>query len=172
MIKGYFQRFLNHAFHLLTYSVRSDSPQLFFSGSRELEVTSPTLRRSHSSPAILCRLIWIYIIFRHRSSSIMCINLFNMLCVFGRIYEYGLYIMHDLSLTWDLWECKMMNVICCWMHWHCWKSVLYCLKFLRLTLGIGNLMSSHSLSAGHVPLGLGRDKVGIRALAQFMHYQL
>ena len=55
LIKGYFQRFLNHAFHLLTYSVRSDSPQLFFSGSRELEVTSPTLRRSHSSPAILCR---------------------------------------------------------------------------------------------------------------------
>ena len=43
---------------------------------------------------------------------------------------------------------------------------------MRLTLGIGNLMSSHSLSAGHVPLGLGRDKVGIRALAQFMHYQL
>ena len=26
---------------------------------------------------------------------------FNMLYVFGRIYEYGLYIMHDLSLTWD-----------------------------------------------------------------------
>ena len=24
-------------------------------------------------------------------------------------------------------------------------------------MGIGNLMSSHSLSAGHVPLGLGRD---------------
>ena len=37
-------------------------------------------------------------------------------------------------------------------------------------MGIGNLMSSHSLSAGHVPLGLGRDKVGIRALAQFMHF--
>ena len=34
----------------------------------------------------------------------MCINMFNMLCVFGRIYEYDLYIMHDLSLTWDLWE--------------------------------------------------------------------
>ena len=33
----------------------------------------------------------------------MCINMFNMLCVFGRIYEYGLYIMHDLSMTWDLW---------------------------------------------------------------------
>ena len=31
----------------------------------------------------------------------MCIN---MLYVFGRIYEYGLYIMHDLSLTYDLWE--------------------------------------------------------------------
>ena len=29
--------------------------------------------------------------------------------------------------------------------------------FVRLTLGIGNLMSSHSLSAGHVLLGLGRD---------------
>ena len=37
-------------------------------------------------------------------------------------------------------------------------------------MGIGNFMSSHSLSAGHVPLGLGRDKVGIRALAQFMHF--
>ena len=44
------------------------------------------------------------------------------------------------------------------------------LKFLRLTLGIGNFMSSHSLSAGHVPLSLDRDKVGIRALAQFMHF--
>ena len=52
------------------------------------------------------------------------------------------------------------------------KCILYCFRFIRLTLGIGNLMSSHSLSAGHVPLGLGRDKVGIRALAQFMHFQL
>ena len=52
------------------------------------------------------------------------------------------------------------------------KCILYCFKLRRLTLGIGNLMSSHSLSAGHVPLGLGRDKVGIRALAQFMHFQL
>ena len=76
MIKGYFQRFSNHAFHLLTYSVRSDSPQLFFPGSRELEVTSPTLRRSHSSPAILCRLIWYCIISRHRSS-IVCINMIS-----------------------------------------------------------------------------------------------
>ena len=32
------------------------------------------------------------------------------------------------------------------------------LNSLRLTLGIGNLMSSHSLSAGHVPLGTGRDR--------------
>ena len=40
------------------------------------------------------------------------------------------------------------------------KCVLYCLKLMRLTLGIGNLMSSHSLSAGHVPLGLGRDIFG------------
>ena len=52
------------------------------------------------------------------------------------------------------------------------KCILYYFKLRRLTLGIGNLMSSHSLSAGHVPLGLGRDKVSIRALAQFMHYQL
>ena len=85
MIKGYFQRFSNHAFHLLTYSVRSDSPQLFFSGSRELEVTSPTLRRSHSSPAILCRLIWYCIYFRHRSS-ITCISMFIMFYVFIKIY--------------------------------------------------------------------------------------
>ena len=26
-------------------------------------------------------------------------------------------------------------------------------------MGIGNFMSSHSLSAGHVPLGLGRDNL-------------
>ena len=115
LIKGYFQRFSNHAFHLLTYSVRSDSPQLFFPGSRELEVISPMLCRSHSSPAILCRLIWYCINSRHRSSSIMCINMFNMLCVFRRIYEYGLYIMHDLSLTWDLWECTTTDVIC-WLN--------------------------------------------------------
>ena len=51
------------------------------------------------------------------------------------------------------------------------KKMFYIvLNVYRLTLGIGNLMSSHSLSAGHVPLGLGRDKVGIRALAQFMHF--
>ena len=38
-------------------------------------------------------------------------------------------------------------------------SFLYVFKFFRLTLGIGNLMSSHSFSAGHVPLGLGRDSL-------------
>ena len=37
------------------------------------------------------------------------------------------------------------------------KDVLCCFKLRRLTLGIGNFMSSHSLSVGHVPLGLGRD---------------
>ena len=39
------------------------------------------------------------------------------------------------------------------------KSSLYFidLNFSWFTLGIGNLMSSHSLSAGHVPLGTGRD---------------
>ena len=53
-----------------------------------------------------------------------------------------------------------------------WKVFYIDLNFSRLTLGIGNLMSSHFLSAGHVPLGMGRDKVGIRALAQFLHFQL
>ena len=38
-----------------------------------------------------------------------------------------------------------------------WK-VFYNVLILRLTLGIGNLMSSHSLNAGHVSLGTGRDK--------------
>ena len=37
-------------------------------------------------------------------------------------------------------------------------------------MGIGNLMSLHSLSVGHMPSGTGRDKVGIRALAQLMHF--
>ena len=38
------------------------------------------------------------------------------------------------------------------------ESILYYFNFSMLTLGIGNLMSSNSLSAGHVPLGTGRDK--------------
>ena len=37
------------------------------------------------------------------------------------------------------------------------KTFYIVLDLKRLTLGIGNFMSSHSLSAGHVPLGLGRD---------------
>ena len=41
------------------------------------------------------------------------------------------------------------------------KCILYCFKLRMLTLGVGNFMSSHSLSAGHVPLGLGRDKVSL-----------
>ena len=49
--------------------------------------------------------------------------------------------------------------------------MFYIVSIVRLTLGIGNFKSSHFLSAGHVPLGLGRDKVGIRALAQFMHFR-
>ena len=44
------------------------------------------------------------------------------------------------------------------------KCILYCFKLRRLTLGIGNLMSSHSLSAGHVPLGLGRDTYSLANL--------
>ena len=55
----------------------------------------------------------------------------------------------------------MRNVLC-WM-WigieenNAYENVLYGFKLWRLTLGIGNLMSSHSLSAGHVPPGLGHD---------------
>ena len=51
-------------------------------------------------------------------------------------------------------------------------EIFYIVSIVRLTLGIGNFKSFHSLSADHVPLRLGRDKVDIRALAQFMHFQL
>ena len=75
--------------------------------------------------------------------------------------------MHDLSLILGCMRSVIyfyeVNVV---------GNVFILFLFLRLTLEIGNFMSSHSLSAGHVPLGLGRDKVGIRALAQFMHFQL
>ena len=112
LIKRYFQRFWNHAFHLLAYSVRSDSPQLFFSGSRELEVISPTLRRTLSSPAILCRLIWYCIFYRHRSSGIICTSMFYYaLCIWKNLW-YGLY----LCMIW-VWlgiyeKCEIMNVMC------------------------------------------------------------
>ena len=36
-------------------------------------------------------------------------------------------------------------------------EIFYIVSIVRLTLGIGNFKSSHSLSAGHVPLSLGRD---------------
>ena len=68
--------------------------------------------------------------------------------------------MHDLSLIFGMYEkCDLLfkqigiigkDVL--------WKVFYIVLNVYRLTLGIGNLMSSHSLSAGHVPLGLGRDK--------------
>ena len=79
--------------------------------------------------------------------------------------------------AWFEFDLVFMRNVLCWM-WigikenNAYDNVLYGFKLWRLTLGIGNLMSSHSLSAGHVPPGLGRDKVGIRALAQFMHFQL
>ena len=99
-----------------------------------------------------------------------------MLYAFESLWKDDLYYMHDLSLSLGL----LRDVI--WWMWFVIKqigivendameSVLYWFNLSRLTLGIGNLLSSHSLSAGYVPLGLGRDKVGIRALAQFMHFQ-
>ena len=74
--------------------------------------------------------------------------------------------MHDLSLSLGL----LRDVI--WWMWfvikqigivenNAMENVLYCFNLWRLTFGIGNLMSSHSLSAGHVPLGLGRDIAGL-----------
>ena len=77
---------------------------------------------------------------------------FIVLYVFEKIYKYGLYIMHDLSL---ILGC-IRSVICFYEVDVVGNIYIYCL-ILRLTLGIGNFMSSHFLSAGHVPLGLGRD---------------
>ena len=61
--------------------------------------------------------------------------------------------MHDLSLILGCMRSVIyfyeVNVV---------GNVFILFLFLRLTLGIGNFMSSHSLSAGHVPLGLGRDR--------------
>ena len=71
---------------------------------------------------------------------------------------------------WDVWEVWFVFEQIGIIGKNVDGNVLYCFKLWRLTLEIGNFMSSHSLSAGHVPLGLGRDKVGIRALAQFMHF--
>ena len=36
-------------------------------------------------------------------------------------------------------------------------------------MGIGNFMSSHSLSASHVPLGLGRDNLNIIGIENEIH---
>ena len=77
-----------------------------------------------------------------------------MICIF----------MHELSCTWDLcWDLILWMWIYIWnfilldMVFK-WKVFYIDLNFSRLTLGIGNLISSHSLSASHVPLGTGRDK--------------
>ena len=59
--------------------------------------------------------------------------------------------------VWDVWEVwfifKQIGIVGKDVD----GNVLYCFKMWRLTLGIGNFMSSYSLSAGHVPLGLGHD---------------
>ena len=95
-----------------------------------------------------------------------------MFYVFRKIYDYGLYIMHDLSL---IFRC-MRSVICfdeigivckeC-----CWKY-FYIVSIVRLTLGIDNFKSSHSLSAGHIPLGLGRDKKSNVFLFNFYSFNI
>ena len=54
ILKGGFQTI---QLYLLSYSVRSDSPQLFFPGPHR-QTTSPySLRRTRSSPAALCMLV-------------------------------------------------------------------------------------------------------------------
>ena len=108
LIKGYFQRFSNHAFHLLTYSVRSDSPQLFFQ-----DLGSWRLLHLYCTGVILPRLYYVglFDIALSLDTTVVVsyvLACFNMLYVFGRIYDYGLYVMHDLSLILGY----MRSVIC------------------------------------------------------------
>ena len=93
-------------------------PSTIFPGSRELVITSPTLCRSHSSPAILCMHIWYCIISRHRSS-IVVLAWFLMIYVFGRFYKDDLYYMHELSLKLGF----MWNVIL-WMWFDIKKKIM------------------------------------------------
>ena len=112
------------------------------------------MRRSHSSPAILCRLIWFCIISRHRSSSIVCISmLYCTLCIWKDLWLWFVYYAwfeFDFGM-YEKWDLFLWN-------WYCWKCFYIVSNDVRLTLEIGNFKSSHSLNAGHVPLGLGRDK--------------
>ena len=45
-------------------------------------------------------------------------------------------------------------------------------KFLRLTMGFGYFMYSHSLVPVIDPWGSGRDKVGIRAMVSLLIFEL
>ena len=104
---------------------------------------------------------------RHRSSSsITCISM--LLCFM--FLERFMNVVCNKCMIWvwlEIYEkWYMMNVICelnavTLLKMMLWKRVLYCFKLRRLTLGIDNFMSSHSLSAGHVPLGLGRDILSV-----------
>ena len=77
----------------------------------------------------------------------------NMVCILCMIWVWlGIY-ENEKSWMWFVVQC--IGIVESDVYGKC---ALYCFKLRRLTLGIGNLMSSHSLSAGHVPLGLGRDK--------------
>ena len=113
LIKGYFQRFLNHAFHLLTYSVRSDSPQLFFQ-----DLGSYRLLRLRCAGVILPRLYYVGIYVNALSLDtavvkvscvLTCLTCFvylggfmNMICILCMIWVWlGIY---------EKWY--MMNVIC------------------------------------------------------------
>ena len=45
-------------------------------------------------------------------------------------------------------------------------------KFSRLTMGFGYFMYSHSLVPVIDPWGLGRDKVGIRAMVSLLNFKI
>ena len=102
LIKGYFQRFSNHAFHLLTYSVRSDSPQLFFQ-----DLGSQWLFRLRCAGLILRRLYYVGIfdiVSLHNSQTPQQYYLYQHdlihVYVFEMLYKGDLYFMHDLSWNW------------------------------------------------------------------------
>ena len=119
LIKRIFSKVFKPCISLINLLSEIWLPSTIFPGSRELQVTSPTLRRSISSPPILCRLIWYCIFYRHRSSSITCISMFYMLYVFESFCKDKLY--HAwLEFDFEVWE-----ILC--DEWYCWVRVLACL---------------------------------------------
>ena len=126
MVKRIFSKVLKPCISFINLLSEVWLPSTIFLGSRELVAISPTLRHTHSSPAILCRFSWYCIIALILDTAVVLHVLawFHMSYLFEMFYKDDLYFMHELSCTWDLcWDLIL------WLWIYIWNFILLEMMF-------------------------------------------